>query len=151
LLFTRLVSVPCSLFLRLVFAPCCAGLMPCSCALLHYFCILLFHTLLKQEPCCDVITSRCFTPCSHTLLRHSHALLFSTIRPCYSHLSPYYRCPTIVALPSRVFTPCYPPFSRTSSPPPHCCFDALLLVFVPCYFALSIGIPSSLFGASGKA
>jgi hypothetical protein len=35
-------------------------------------------------------------------------------------------------------------------PPSHCCFVVLLLVLVPCYFALSVGTPS-ISCASGRA
>ncbi len=76
----------------------------------------------------------------HTLLRHFHALLF-VLTPCYSRLSPCHCCPTITH--PCTLLPCYPPFSRTSYPPPllfHCLVahsHVLLLCFVSWYFLLT--------------
>ncbi len=137
-------GLPCLLLCLAIVAPCMLSCLAthasCFCALLHYSytlfsCLVAFLSHLVCVPCCTIIMSRYFAPCSHTLLHHSHALLFSTITPCYSHLSPCHCCPTIAH--PHTLLPCYPPFSGTSyTPPPHfllCCLVVRFHALLPCF------------------
>jgi hypothetical protein len=59
---------------------------------------------------------------------------------CCSLLSCFATCtcqPFIIALPSCILMPCFPPLLGTSWPTPHCCFVALLLYLVSWYSLLT--------------
>jgi hypothetical protein len=78
--------------------------------------------------------------CLHLVL---HDLLFMICCSCLIFLPCWLL--GLAALPSRTVT-CL----IQVHPTPPCCFATLLLVVMPCCFALSIGIPSSFSYASGR-
>jgi len=83
------------------------------------------HNLLFTI-CCSQFVTRALLPCNHALL---------VVGPCY-----------LAIMPSCLH------FLGTSYPSPSpCYFATLLLIVVPCCFALSVGIPSSFFYANGGA
>jgi hypothetical protein len=100
-------------------------------ALLCCYHALLLHTLLSHLV---ASLSRLVVICCHTLL-----LALATLP-----LLPYHSASLhLVALLPAIF--------KNLLPPSHCCFVVLLLILVPCYFALSVGTPSSFFCAGGGA
>jgi hypothetical protein len=116
--------------------PCCTLLL---CFTLLALCLVAWVTLLLTiccsrfvahnllfTICCSQFVTRALLPCNHALL---------VVGPCY-----------LAIMPSCLH------FLGTSYPSPSpCYFATLLLIVVPCCFALSVGIPSSFFYANGGA
>lgn len=169
------VVAPC-LFLRLtIVAPyyCCALLLLhliCSHVLLlsclAYFCALmllcltcsralLLSHLIALMPCYSCVCalfdltpyySLVFSPCRSLMFMPCYSLMFV---PCCFHFCALLF--TLVAMLLLLPSHCALVLAIFKYLSPHCCFFALLLVFMPCCSTWSVGTPSSFSCARGRA
>ncbi len=132
----------CLAFVTLLFT------LGCSCLVVHAllfalpcFCCLVVHVWLLT-PCCfallvDGLVTLPSLSCHHTSLVDG---------PCYPAIVFWCSTLLIIGCSSLLFA-----FFKHLLGSPHFCFTALLLIVVPCCFALSIGTPSPFSYASGGA